>query len=55
MRVLDNVKDISTGNLKQRVHELRSELALVSKKNVKLKAKILADSFVVKQELDRRK
>lgn len=53
-RWIDNIENISTGNLKQRSHELRDELALVSKKNIKLQAAILADRIKVMQELDRR-
>ena len=55
MRALDNAKDMSTNVLKQRKQELDNELALVSKKNVKLKAKIWSDKFVIMDELHRRK
>ena len=54
-RALDNIENVPTGQLKQRRHELNSELALVSKKNIKLKAAILADKYAVVIELNRRK
>ena len=53
-RALDNIENVPTGQLKQRKHELNSELALVSKKNIKLKAGILADKYAVITELAKR-
>ena len=55
MRALDNASSMSTSMLKQRNQELSNELALVSKKNVKLKAKIWSDKFIIIDALDRRK
>lgn len=49
MRVYDkeNLEKMSTNMLDQRFNELNSEIALVSKKNVKLQAKILIDKLQI--------
>lgn len=54
MRALDNIDSIPTAQLRQRRHELISELALVSKKNKTARASILKDYVKVVLEIDRR-
>ena len=53
-RALDNINEISTGQLKQRRHELISELALVNKENKAMRQSIIADYAKVIFELDKR-
>lgn len=54
MRAIDNRANMSNHMLKQRQNECLSELALCSRKNVKLKARILADYITYGEELESR-
>lgn len=53
-RALDNITDISTENLKQRKHELLSELAIFSKKNKTARRAVIADYAKIIWELNKR-
>ena len=50
-KALDNIEQISTGNLKQRQHELISEFALVSRDNKTTRIAIATDYVAIAKEL----